>query len=116
MERIGIDLDSKNRLRLLITYLNARRYGKVKIFETNKGYHILIERPWNPEENIILRQILGDDPERLDYDDLKQRLKLIEFIDTMFEVKKDNGKISREVEINPLSEAYLTQFSPRRRR
>jgi hypothetical protein len=116
-KRIGIDLDSKNRLRLLMTYLNASRYGKVKVYETKKGYHIIIERPWNnTNENMLIRQILGDDPERLDYDELKQRLELNEFIDTMFEVKKEKGKISREIEINPLSEAYLTQFSPIRRR
>jgi hypothetical protein len=115
--RIGLDLDGKNRFRLLKAYFNALKLGKVNVYETEHGYHLKIEKALSPEENIQVRMILGDDPERLAYDELKLRLGLTEFIDTLFTAKRHgDGKISREFPINPLSEALFTKYTPRRPR
>ena len=106
--RIGVDLDTKNRFRLLKAYFNALRFGDVYVFETEHGYHIKIypKRNYSMEERMNIRRMLGDDPDRLAWDELKIRMGCHRFVDTLFEAKRVNCRVvSREELINPMSEA-----------
>jgi len=118
-DRIGLDLDRKNRFELLRRYFNAKNLGKVIVTETRHGFHlrIFVERDIPLEKTLELRRILGDDAERLGYDELKLQVGLEDWIDTLFEVKKDfDGIITFEREINPLLEASLTRIPAIKRR
>lgn len=104
--RIGIDIDSKNRFRLLKTYFNARYlFGdKIRVFETNHGYHlrVYVKNKPMPELSLLVRAILGDDPKRLYVDERRLRAEDFEDIDTLFSVKSKN----QEREINVFSEQF----------
>ncbi|MEM0121275.1 MAG: hypothetical protein QXZ22_08620 [Sulfolobales archaeon] len=68
---IAIDLDSKNQLQLLKVYFNARHISdKVEVFETQRGYHILV---WGIKHNIDLRRYLCDDTDRIENDLLRDK-------------------------------------------
>ena len=100
--RIVVDLDSKNMFHLLKTYFNAKQLGEVEVEETRKGYHIIIRRSNNPRENIYIRMLLGDDPKRLEYDEILGALGFR--IDVSFKCKwsTDYGWHLAEP-VNPLS-------------
>lgn len=67
--RATLDLDSKNKADLLATYRKALRYGKTRVAETSKGYHLRTETEIeDPLEIIRIRRILGDDPKRIEHD------------------------------------------------
>jgi len=113
--RIGVDLDGKNRFRLLKAYFNALNLGEVIVSETRRGYHLRILKRVPVEKALEIRRYLGDDVERLGYDELKLEMGLIEWVDTLFEIKKDvDGKITREKRINPLAEPFWSKIVRRR--
>jgi hypothetical protein len=95
---------------MLRAYYNARFLfprSRVLVEETGKGYHVKIFRRLSRLDNMRARAILGDDPERLAWDEEKYRRRLFNFIDTLFEVKRGrDGETRRVIEINPLSEQF----------
>lgn len=94
---ITIDLDTKDKDRLRETYGKAKRYGKVSVAETAKGYHLRIESdiedPW---EIWGTRLLLGDDLKRLKHDKILIEMGFPELANRLFEIKKMNGKYVRE--------------------
>jgi hypothetical protein len=67
--RFGIDLDSKCRWDLLRRYFNLRNAfpnETIVVYETKKGYHIVL--PY-VKTDLELRRIFGDDPARIDYEE-----------------------------------------------
>jgi len=102
LNHIGIDLDTKNRLRLLISYFNARHLfpGKdIRVYETKMGHHLEI---LGIKSNLIARMILGDCPDRLWFSEERMRIFKRDFDDVLFNIK-DGYK--RE-EVNVFSEAW----------
>ena len=115
--RIGVDLDSKNMFRLLKTYFNGLRFGRVDVKETRNGFHIRIftRKTFSIKEKLNIRRLLGDDPERLGWDEIKLIMGAERFIDTLFEVKRINGKVvSREEPFNPLSLPWWSKCPARK--
>ena len=105
--RIGIDMDTKNRLTFLIKYFNARRFGKVLAFETLHGYHLHIwMQDRTPEMNLHIRNIIGDCEGRMDLDYFRYLEKQYDIIETMFYDKTVGKEIGGEDLINPLSQAF----------
>lgn len=105
--RIGIDIDTKNRFELLKKYFNSLRFGKCVVFETLHGYHIHILVPNRTSDmNMIVRHIIGDCQNRLDLDEARLRFGLDDIIETLFHYKKIGKDISIETEIDPLSEPW----------
>ena len=98
--RIGVDLDGKDRLRLLMAYFNGCLIGRVEAYETGQGFHVKVwlDREWRPEEDLAARMLLGDDPMRLEWDEWRIRRGLIGWVDTLFEFKRDlrTGKVTGE--------------------
>jgi len=115
-KRVGIDLDSVSRLRFLITYLNARLFGKVKAYETMHGYHLRIKTSVDLKTDLHIRHILGDDPWRLGHDEYKAHLGLYDMVDTLFHAKMHKGRFVWERRINPLAEPFWLLWYKRGRR
>lgn len=91
---IGVDVDSKG-LRFLMAYYNAiALFGKdkVRVYETRKGYHIYIDVDLPPEKAFTIRRYLGDDPDRLYFDQLRTE-RLGRYHDTLFMKKYYRGKL-----------------------
>jgi len=115
--RIGVDLDSNNRFQMLKTYFNAKQFGQVDVYKTRHGFHVRIHRQVGLAENLQIRRLLGDDAERLGWDEIKLLIGLDDWVDTLFNEKMgSDGQIGKEELINPLSEAFLTKYTPKRRR
>jgi len=105
--RIGIDLDSNNRFQMLKTYFNASHLGKVEVYKTRKGFHVIVRRRTDLARRLEIRRMLGDDPERFGWDETKMWLGLYDWIDTLFNVKRHvDGRIYSEEQVNPFSEAW----------
>ncbi len=87
---VGIDIDNHSGYELLKTYLNARKYGRVRTWYTKHGFHLIIylNKSISIKDTIMLRRILGDDIKRLWFDEIKIELGLTNLIDTLFEWKK----------------------------
>lgn len=110
---IGLDVDSKNQLRMLEKYFNSSKIGRTEIKETQHGYHIWIQKRAGIRQNIQTRLCLGDCKGRLEYDDIKiYFLKLPEWFDTLFEGKltREGMKWHFEEDFNPLSLPFSSQF------
>lgn len=120
--RIGTDLDRKSRFLMLKMFIKATYIPIVFAIlttETRHGFHLRIftSRQVTMEEALHIRRMLGDDPERLGYDELKIVCGLEDWVDTLFEEKMDyDGKVTVEEEINPLMEASLTKIPSLKRR
>jgi len=102
---VGVDIDGGRR-KMLQCYFNAKQFGEVTVMETRHGYHlyILVDRELTVEENFYMRRVLGDDWQRLQYDELKRDLGLIDFIDTLFVTKRErDGSTYHVKEIDPLT-------------
>jgi len=105
--QIGVDLDTKNRFNMLKTYFNGLRLGETRVYETNHGFHVKIEKLVNVDENMEARRTLGDDIKRLEIDEKKIDIGLFRFVDTLFTHKKyPDGSTSEEVLIDPLAEQF----------
>jgi hypothetical protein len=94
----------------LKVYFNARHLfprSRILVEETGKGFHVKIYRRLSIRRSMIARQILGDDPERLAWDQEKYHCGLFGFIDTLFDVKRQrDGRTTRVIEVSPLSEPF----------
>ena len=117
--RIGIDKDQPTRLELLMSYLNARGMfpdSKIASLQTGHGYHIKIFHPSDIEQNIAVRRHLGDDPQRIAYDESRKRFPALhDWIDTLFEIKIKNGKVTREEPCNIFAEQFYGYKLPCRK-
>lgn len=112
--RITLDKDYPRRLEVLMAYFNSLYFfGNVQVYETTKGFRFRIQAENTVHQNLDVRRALGDDPNRLKFDEMRiVEPKLHHWIDTGFQVKwKDGAKIiSKERECNPMSEAYITRL------
>lgn len=117
-DRVSIDLDTKNQVKLLSTYFNMKwlmhyirddktNNGYMEEKETNKGYHIKGYFKYRgPEQNLHIRRMLGDCKNRLEMDERRLKAGLDECIETLFTYKKVNGVVSRETDYNIMSEQF----------
>ena len=93
---IGIDIDSKNKFRLLKAYFNSASIAEVEVTSTFHGFHLRIGKRAGIDEQMQIRLIIGDCKGRVWIDELKIRAGLFDIIDTLFEFKKTadaDGKI-----------------------
>ena len=105
--RIGIDMDTKNRLTFLIKYFNARRFGKVIPFETLHGYHLhIFMKDRTPEMNMHIRNIIGDCEGRMNLDYGRYIEGEYDIMETMFYDKQVYDERGGEELIHPLSQAF----------
>lgn len=107
--RLGIDLDSKNRFRMLKAVINSGKFvGNVAVEVSGHGYHLKLQLPTllDFEENIQYRMILGDDPYRIGADERRHALG-VSFTDVLFDVKFHGGKlVSKPEPINPMAKEW----------
>ena len=86
---ITIDIDSKDRANLLATYTKAKKHGETDVTETAHGFHLRIHsRIKDIWEIQRIRKILGDDPKRLEHDEIMIRMGYPELANRLFERKK----------------------------
>jgi len=106
--RISIDIDSFNQFELLRKYFNAKNTGlPIKIFQTGHGYHIqLFKRNRTSVENMHLRHMIGDCPNRLDLDTGRLAEGLDDIIETLFYKKTVDSITTFEEDFNPLSQQF----------
>jgi hypothetical protein len=87
-----LDHDSKSELRLLTTVINASRFGSVDVRETNQGYHYRVTREglgrYPRKIRRALRALLGDDSNRLYFEELEMLRGIKDWEDTLFEAKR----------------------------
>jgi len=117
--RFGVDLDNCTRVELLRVFFNARYYfpdAEVDVKKTRKGYHLRIYKSHRLEQNLDVRRALLDDPTRIKFDEMRiMHPELHSWIDTLFQCKRQNGKvISREEPCNIFAEAFATQLPSRK--
>ncbi len=75
--KLGIDLDSVSRLRLLISYFNARYMfpdKKIRVFRSSggNGYHIEV---FGVKSTLRVRRTLGDCQDRMMYSEFRSKNK-----------------------------------------
>jgi hypothetical protein len=82
----GVDIDSKSELRLLMTYLNASRFGKTTVASTQHGYHYRVHTKFecSRETAMELRKLLGDDNNRIAFEELEIHRGITDWYDTLF--------------------------------
>jgi hypothetical protein len=62
----------------------------VEVFETNKGFHIRIKGTWPPDKALEIRRALGDDPNRVHFDEERLRTHgYMEGFDTLFDHERN---------------------------
>lgn len=86
--RFGIDIDSRCRWNLLRRYFNLRNAfpnETIVVYETRKGYHIILPDVWTDLE---LRRVFGDDPARIDYEDERSTAHNRSSQDILFHTKR----------------------------
>ncbi|MBA7593151.1 hypothetical protein ES703_00068 [subsurface metagenome] len=69
--RLTLDLDYVSELRFLMTYFNCKRLGEVEVERSprGRGYHLIVRGlPPDHEAEYILRCLLGDDLNRVKFD------------------------------------------------
>jgi hypothetical protein len=117
--RTCVDLDTPTEFDLLKTYLNAKGlFGKnVKAKQTGHGYHLRIyQQCASIEKNLDIRRSLGDDPNRIGFDEERQAYSLLQdWIDTCFQWKRrNNEKPTHEEECNILALPAFSRFPARK--
>lgn len=107
--RISIDIDSFNQFNFLRKYFNAKNTGlPMLVYRTGHGYHIqLFKANRTTEENIHIRRMLGDCPNRLDLDIGRIAEGLDDIIETLFERKEVDGIKTGEQPFSPLSQPWF---------
>ena len=116
--RLTVDLDHASRLRLLSSYFNARHLfpeAPIKVTETGQGHHIRVfQAGIGVEDNLKIRANLGDDKGRLWFDEMRIRIGLVDWVDTLFQAKFKDGKWSREEPCNVLAEPFWSKLPSRK--
>ena len=116
---MGIDLDRPSQLQLLRSYFNAKAFfphSRIEVTETGHGFHIRIYRTCpSIEKNLDVRRNLGDDPNRLMFDENRKVHPLLhDWVDTLFSVKLDKGKLTAEQPCNVLSLPFTSKLPCRK--
>jgi len=120
---IKLDLDNPTQLKLMRAYCYLRYLGAdVYTMRTNKGWHIyaIFPRPINDPMNI--RMMLGDDEGRIEFDEIREKMNLEEWKDTLFVVKyiitpKGIRKVHEETYMDPFYEPFfMLKEKPRTKR
>lgn len=117
-KRIGLDIDGENQLQLLKSWFNAHAFfpkAKIEIKRTGHGYHIRIFQEHSIEQNFHVRRNLGDDPTRIFLDEFRVRV-VPEWIDTLFNSKRQKGKITKEEDCNILAMPFISRLPCRKER
>lgn len=117
-KRISIDIDGRfDWLKILQVYFTLKHLfpnSHATVQKTKKGYHIQIVgeeiRSVPIEKRVKLRDILGDDWERIDYEYLKLELGLSCFVDTLFELKIYKGVATAVEDVNPIAYPYVSKI------
>ena len=114
VSRVGVDVDSHDGYRFLITYLRAMRYGDVSAYYTRHGFHVDVElkRSVSVGDALVIRGFLGDDPDRLAVDE--QRVRFGSDLwrwDTLFEVRLKGGETYARREFDPVTSVSLPRLS-----
>lgn len=106
-QRIGVDLDSRNRLRMLMAYFNGRLIGPTEVYRTGRGFHLKIRLELPCLARMNVRAWLGDDPEVLWWDFKRHERGLHSWENTQFQFKQyRSGRWTREELIDPLAEPF----------
>lgn len=73
LDKIGIDIDTKDKQVLETVLEKSREYGNITVKETKHGYHILIslDKEITYNQSFWIRFIIGDDRNRLLFDLLR---------------------------------------------
>lgn len=117
MRILKLDLDRPTQLQLLKAYFLLQYIGcKVFTFTTRKGWHIyaILPHDIDIDKELDLRGMLGDDIGRIYFDEVKEKLGLISWEDTLFFEKflvSTDGirKMHEEIPGNPLYEPFHLQ-------
>lgn len=115
--RIGLDVDNPSQLRLLKTFFNAHYFfpnERIEVTETGRGFHFRIFRGHTLKQNFEVRRALLDDPVRLSYDEDRVRHGLIDWVDTLFNVKKTCEEVTREKLCEVLASPFYSRFPARK--
>jgi hypothetical protein len=87
-----IDHDTKSKLRLLMTVINGSRFGSVDVRSTHHGHHYRITKEglgkYPRKTRRALRALLGDDSNRLYFEELEMLHGIMDWEDTLFEAKR----------------------------
>jgi hypothetical protein len=89
---ITVDLDTTSKQKLLAAYRKALKYGKTRVTQTTKGWHLRIDSPIeDPWEMLNIRYLIGDDPKRIEHDKIFIELGHPELANRLFEWKRPLG-------------------------
>ena len=109
-KRISVDIDNKSRFKLLKVYLNmVGLFGWRRVIaeESRHGYHVkAIDVDRTVEQNLAVRRNMGDDINRLTYDEAKHYSRLDRYVDVLFSVKRYFDGVYSTEEVNPLAEPF----------
>ena len=114
MRVLKLDFDKPTQIKLLKAYFYLKYMGcKVFTFSTRKGWHIyaILPRDIDLEKELRLRMLLGDDEGRIFFDEIREKLGLSDWEDTLFQekyivTKKGIKKVHEEISANPLYEPF----------
>lgn len=107
--RVTVDLDYPSQFQLLKTYFNMKQLGCVEICESSggKGYHLIVNGlPITPQQSIELRRWLGDDQNRIHFDEHTHKHKPKQILFT----KKENRKIRWIDEKNLTAQPFASKL------
>lgn len=112
----GVDIDTKSELRLLMTFINASQLGNVDVRETSHGYHYRVYTKFecSRETAMQLRKLLGDDNNRIAFEELELHRGITDWYDTLFVAKlgKDGKWHYEEPVENVLMLPFLSRIKP----
>lgn len=125
--RISVDIDNEDGignlrpLNIFFTLKGMFPNSKVTMLKTRHGFHIkavgeeIADIP--PENRIDIRESLGDDPLRIEYDRLKLKLGCPFLVDVLFTMKRDfDGKLNIVQEVMPFALPYASRIPAKKKR
>lgn len=114
MRLLKLDFDRPTQFQIMRAYFYLKYIGaKVFTFSTKKGWHFyaILPKDIDVKDELELRQMLGDDEGRIEFDEARIKLGLLDWVDTLFEEKyvisnKSVTKVHEEIPANPLYEPF----------
>jgi len=114
MRLLKLDFDKPTQLQVMRAYFLLKYIGcKVYTFTTRKGWHIyaILPKDIDIDKQLALRMMLGDDEHRIIFDEVREKLGLQAWEDTLFAEKyviseKGIRKLHEEIPSNPLYEPF----------
>lgn len=120
-KRISIDIDKDHLkvepLKVLRVYFAMKQIFpnvEISVEKTLKGFHVkavgIPIKRISVAKRIQIREILGDDPERIKYDQFKLKHGLIHLTETLFEAKiQPGGQFTIAQTINPIASPSVSK-------